>query len=127
MVGVATGALLVTAAMLGAAMLGATMLQAGAAKLPPADIQTNFFTGQPFTASTLSGVKFTMVFAPEGKMTRRPVGKGGAKGDGTWKLSDDGFCTSWKGSKPNCYTLVAAGQNKWSVMKGSAAMATWSK
>jgi len=121
-VGVPTGALLVTAS-----MLGATMALAGAAKLPPADIQTNFFTGQPFTASTPSGVKFTMVFAPEGKMTRQPVGKGGAKGNGTWKLSDDGFCTSWKGAKPNCYTLVAAGQNKWSVMKGSAAMATWSK
>jgi hypothetical protein len=103
------------------------MAWAAAAKLAPNDIQSNFFTGQPFTAATPSGVKFTMVFTPDGKMTREPIAKGGAKSEGTWKLSSDGFCTTWKGAKPNCYTLVNSGQNKWSVMKGSGMMGTWSK
>jgi hypothetical protein len=104
-----------------------TAATAAAAKLAPTDIQTNFFTGQPFTASTPSGVKFTMVFTPDGKMTRQPLAKGGAKSEGTWKLSDDGFCTTWKNAKPNCYTLVSTGTNKWSVMKASALMGSWAK
>jgi hypothetical protein len=96
-------------------------------KLPPNEIQATFFNGQPFTSSTTSNIQFKMVFMPNGKMTREPLGKSGIKGEGTWKLSKDGFCTTWKGSKENCYGLVSSGNNKWSVVKGAAAMGTWSK
>ena len=68
-----------------------------------------------------------MVFTADGKMTREPIGKAGAKGEGTWKLDKDGFCTTWKGSTANCYRLITAGDNKWSVMKGTASVATWTK
>ena len=74
-----------------------------AAVLAPNEIQATFFTGQPFTAATPSNTKFKMVFTPDGKMTREPLAKSGAKGEGTWKLSKDGFCTTWKGSKANCF------------------------
>jgi hypothetical protein len=97
-----------------------------AAKLAPADIQSTFFTGQPFTAATTSNVKYKMTFSAEGKMKRQPVGAG-SKGEGTWQLSKDGFCTTWNGTKANCFTIVAAGDNKWSVLKGSTIVATWSK
>ena len=97
------------------------------ARLKPADIQTSFFTGQPFTAATPKGIAFKMVFMPGGKVTREPVGKSGVKGDGAWKLDKEGFCTTWKGSKPNCFVVVSTGDNKWSVMKGSAVVAVWSK
>src|SRR5215472_4815710 len=90
------------------ALLACTASALAADKVAPKDIQTTFFTGQPFTAATPSNVKFKMVFTPDGKATREPVGKAGAKGEGTWKLSNDGFCTAWSGSKPNCYTLVAS-------------------
>ena len=93
----------------------------------PDAIKTTFFNGQEFIAATPSGVKFKMVFTPDGKVTRTPAGNYGAKGEGTWKLSKEGFCTTWKGGKPNCYTLVAAGDNKWSVMQGPSMKATWSK
>jgi hypothetical protein len=96
-------------------------------KLAPNDIQTTFFNGQPFTAATNSNVKFKMTFTSDGKMTRTPAGGGGAKGEGTWKLSNDGFCTTWKGAGANCFIVVSAGTNKWSVLKGSTIMATWSK
>jgi hypothetical protein len=96
------------------------------ARLAPSDIQTTFFNGQPFTAATTSNVKYKMTFAADGKMKREPVGPGG-RGDGTWKLSKDGFCTTWNGSTSNCFTVVAAGDNKWSVLRGSTIMATWSK
>ena len=97
-----------------------------AAVLAPAEIQSTFFTGQPFTASA-SGGKFKMVFTADGKMTREPVAKGGAKNEGTWKLSKDGYCSTWKGSKANCYRVESAGDNKWLVKKGTTSVATWEK
>jgi hypothetical protein len=95
--------------------------------LAPEEIQTTFFTGQPFTASTTSNVKFKMTFAADGTMKRQPAAGGGAKGEGTWKLSKEGFCTTWKGSRTSCFVVVKAGDNKWSVLKGSSILATWSK
>jgi hypothetical protein len=110
------------------AVLFASILAVLAAtKLAPADIKTAFFTGEPFTASTPSGVKFKMVFSADGKVLREPVDKTGAKGEGTWKLDQDGFCTTWKGQKPNCFIVIAAGTNKWSIMKNSTLMAVWTK
>ena len=107
------------------------VLIAGAAsaaqKLTPKEIQTEFFDGKPFTAATTTGNKFKMTYAPDGKVTREPQDKSGAKGEGTWKLSKEGFCTSWKGSAQNCYTLVNVDKNKWSVVKGAATVAVWSK
>ncbi len=98
-----------------------------ATKLTSAEVKTTFFDGQPFTASTPSGVKFKMVFTPEGKVTREPVGKAGAKGEGTWKLDQQGFCTSWKGQKANCFIVLSSGANKWSIMKSSTLIAVWTK
>ena len=91
------------------------------------DIKSTFFNGQPFTASTMSNVKFKMTFSADGKMKREPAVGGGGKGEGTWQLSKDGFCTTWNGSKANCFTVMSAGDNKWSVLKGSTILATWSK
>ena len=108
-------------------MLAAATAAHAATKMTPAEIQSTLFTGASFTAATPSGVKFKMAFNGDGRMTREPAAKAGAKGEGTWKVSTDGFCTTWKGQKENCYTLVAAGRNKWSVMNKSAIMAVWSK
>jgi hypothetical protein len=99
-----------------------------ATKLTPAEIQSTFFTGEAFNATTPSGgVKFKMVFTPDGKVTRTPIGKGGAKGEGGWKLDNEGFCNTWKGRMPNCFTVTADGANKWSVLKSAAPVAVWSK
>ena len=108
-------------------LLAAPVLAALAAtKLAPNEIQTTFFNGQPFSAATNSNVKFKMTFTADGKMTRVSA-NGGAKGEGTWTLSKDGFCSTWKGAGANCFTVVSAGNNKWSVLKGSTIMATWNK
>jgi hypothetical protein len=55
------------------------------------------------------------------------VAKTGAKAEGTWKLSKEGFCTTWKGSTANCFRIETAGDNKWQVVKGTTAVGTWSK
>ncbi len=110
----------------GAVIIAATV-SAFAATLAPNEIQATFFNGQPFTAATPTNTKFTMVFTADGKMTREPAAKTGAKSEGTWKLSKDGFCTTWKGSKARCFRIVTAGDNKWSVTQGTTVVATWSK
>jgi len=97
-----------------------------AERLAPSEIQSTFFNGQPFTASTPSNVKFKMTFTSDGKVTREPIGKAGANGQGTWKLTKDGFCTTWQGGQPNCFSVLS-GQNKWSVMKGTTVIAVWTK
>jgi hypothetical protein len=116
--GVATAALVVLLTANGAA---------AADKLAPNDIQSTFFNGQPFTASTPSNLKFKMTFTADGKMKRQPIGTG-ARGEGAWKLSKDGFCTTWNSATiSNCFTIVSAGDNKWSVLKGGTVQATWTK
>ena len=120
-VGVAAGAALVI-------LLTAASLAAPAGQLAPADIQATFFNGESFTAATPSNVKFKMTFTSDGRMRREPA-QGGTKAEGTWKLSKDGFCTTWAGAgaRSNCFTIVGAGDNKWSVLRGTIIIATWSK
>ena len=125
-----------------AALLATTsiVMAAPVGRLAPKDIETTFFTGKPFTASTLSNVKFRMTFKPDGTMTRESLGKAAGKSgkgastkgagtitEGTWKLSQDGFCSSWKGARENCYRVHENGTNKWAVVNGPQAVAYWSK
>src|SRR5262249_41509920 len=78
-------------------VLAAALLFAGtngsdaANRLSPKEIQAEFFNGAPFTSLTPSNTKFTMVFKADGKVTRKPQGTTGVGGEGTWKLSKDGF------------------------------------
>ena len=109
-----------------AALLVASLVPARADPLTPTQIKNTFFTGEAFTASTPQNIKYKMVFTPEGKVEREPLGKAGVKGDGTWKVNKDGFCTQWKDSKPNCFRLISI-DNKWQVMQGTRAIATWTK
>src|SRR5947207_14446173 len=60
----------------------ATTAAALAAVLAPSEIQATFFNGQPFTAAT-STIRYKMIFNADGKMTREPIGSGGAKHEGT--------------------------------------------
>jgi hypothetical protein len=99
--------------------------------MAPSEIQAAFFTGEPFTAATPSGSKYKMTFTPDGKMTREPIELSGTKDTGTWKLSANGFCTTWTHSKPNCFTVTSIGENKWSIEKIATTIAVrvavWSK
>src|SRR3984885_11463577 len=99
--------------------------------MAPTDIKTTFFNGQPFTAATPSGTKFTMTFTPDGKMTRAPLAQPDKKDVGTWKLNSTGFCTSWERKKQNCFTVIPISDNKWSIQQIATTIAVtiavWSK
>ncbi len=98
-----------------------------ATKLTPAEIQATFFNGAEFISASPSGTRYKMTFTADGKAVRVPAAGVGSKSEGTWKLDDNGYCRTWKGGKPDCFTVVATDKNKWSVMKGAAVSATWSK
>jgi hypothetical protein len=112
-------------------MLLAAHAARAAEPMAPSDIRTTFFNGQPFTATSPSGTKFTMIFTPDGKMTREPLERAGTKSSGTWKLNAKGFCTAWGHVAPTCFTLVPGDDNKWTVQKAGTTIATtvavWSK
>src|ERR1700704_3399706 len=69
------------------------------ATLSPKETQGEFFNGYPFTSSTPSNTKFTIVFKADGKVTRKPQGTTGVGGEGTWKLSYAVFCLKKKRNK----------------------------
>jgi hypothetical protein len=101
--------------------------------MKPNDIKATFFTGQPFTAATTTGTKFKMTFTPDGKALREPVGAAvSPPKSGTWKLSANGFCTTWAGAKQaSCFTLVPMADGRWSVQRIATtitvSVAVWSK
>ena len=108
-------------------LVGATAATAGP-RLAPNEIQATFFTGVPFTATSTSGsTKFKMIFTTDGKASREPVGRSGEKNEGTWTLSKEGYCTTWKGGKQNCFVVITTSDNKWQVMRGTTAIAIWTK
>jgi hypothetical protein len=119
----------------GLLVLAVILFEASAAfaggPMAPSDIEATFFNGQPFTAASPTGTKFTMTFTPDGRMTREPLAHTGYKNNGAWKLNAKGFCTTWQHAKPNCFTVVPNGENKWSVLNGGTTIATtiavWSK
>ena len=109
-----------------------TSIAFAADAMKPADIKATFFTGQPFTAATPTGIKFKMTFTPDGKALREPVGAAvSPPKTGTWKLSPNGFCTSWAGAKASCFTLVPMADGRWSVQRIATtitvSVAVWSK
>jgi hypothetical protein len=42
-------------------------------------------------------------------------------------LSKDGYCTTWKNDRQNCFAVLNTADNKWSIMKGTTSVATWTK
>ena len=100
-----------------------------AARSPVVDelLKRNFFNGEPFIATTPANVRYKMVFTLDGKMSREPLSQGGTGNDGTWRFSPDGICTTWPGSKENCFKIVASGKNRWAIMVDTQAVLYWSK
>ena len=118
-----------------APLITAMLLQAGAAyagePMSPSDIKATFFNGQPFTAASPSGTKFTMTFTPDGKITRQALAQSGKTDVGTWKLNAKGFCTSWEHGRSNCFSVVSNGESKWWVQQTATTItltvAVWSR
>lgn len=79
---------------------------AGAAELvTPQDFKSGYFDGKPVTSTDARGHKSTFVFTVDGKVTRKT--ERGRTTDGTWTLSDTGFCMKIGNAKrESCYIAV---------------------
>ena len=105
------------------------------ARTPVTNTQYEIFvraTGYPAPGHWLDGTMTRESMAQSApksgsKSGAKTATKATTKSEGTWKLSEDGFCSTWKGSKENCYRVHENGANKWAVVVSTQAVAYWSK
>ena len=71
-------------------------------------------------------LKFKMTFTADGKM-KRHADRHRQPGRGDLEALEGWFLHRLEGRPGHCFTVVSAGDKKWSVLKGSTVMATWSK
>ena len=67
------------------------------------------WVGKELTGTTASGAKATMRLEPDGKAS---VSAGNTSDTGTWRISESGYCTTWKtirAGQERCFTVVRAG------------------
>ena len=73
------------------------------------DIQDTW-VGKNLTGTTASGAKAAMRLEADGKAL---VSAGNTSDTGTWRLSDSGYCTTWRtirAGQERCFTVVKAGE-----------------
>ncbi len=95
-------------------------------QLTPDEIQSTFANGKPFTAVSTSGDVFVLTFKPDGSALETL--KGRRKGStGSWRVSDKGYCTTWRSNKEHCYTVVKVGA-KYAVRGATGQLiSTWTR
>ena len=114
---------------LGLAMWMLFAAGASAATTPPEplsrdEIKSLFGSGAPFTA-TVSARPYTVALKPDG--TGAMIPKTGAIGrNGTWRLPEDGLCTTWGKDPEQCFTVQRSGA-KYEVLRGGKLAAVWTK
>jgi hypothetical protein len=94
--------------------------------LTPDEIKTNFATGVPFTAESAGGTKKMLTLNPDG--TAKVVSKGKKAGQaGTWRVSSDGYCSTWGKGTENCYLIKRVGKTFEVLTAKKVLIARWSK
>ena len=95
-----------------------------AAALTPAEIQATFATGTPFSSTTTSGTAYSIVLKTDGTASRTPR-RSKTPITGTWRLSKDGYCSTWGKSAENCYR-VERGAARYKVLdRSGSTVAYW--
>ncbi len=103
-------------------------LQAAAATtaLSPDAIKATFGNGVPFSSTSPSGARYTLTLKPDGTAARAPK-QSKAPTPGKWRLSKDGYCSTWSSGKENCFTIQQNG-TKYSVLDSHGKLAAvWSR
>ena len=84
--------------------------------VPPTLLDTNFFDAKPITTTDAKGRVSRIVFTPGGTLTR--TSSSGKESQGTWRLSDDGFCMqAGTAKRESCYVVVKRDDGKFAAMK----------
>ncbi len=94
--------------------------------IPPSDLNQSFFDARPITSTDAKGRDAKLVFAPGGAVTF--TNASGKASEGTWRLSDEGFCmTVGSAKRESCYIVVKQSDGKLSALKRSGQPFTWSR
>jgi hypothetical protein len=67
------------------------------------------WVGKDLTGTTANGARASLRLEPDGKAT---VSAGNTSDMGTWRISENGYCTTWKtirAGQERCFTVVRAG------------------
>lgn len=76
--------------------------------VPAKEIQDTW-VGKDLTGTTASGAQAKMRLEPDGKAS---VSAGNTSDTGTWRISESGYCTTWKrirAGQERCFTVAIAG------------------
>jgi uncharacterized protein with FMN-binding domain len=86
-------------------MAGAASATAASGPLSPKEIQSTFGTGKPFSATSASGRStYWFTFNSDGSALAVPKGRT-TGASGAWRVSSDGYCSTWNGGSEHCYTI----------------------
>ena len=94
--------------------------------LLPKEIRSDFGTGVPFAATTMSGKTIIITLTSDGTAQAIPAGKKKGK-NGKWRLSDNGYCTTWEKSTEHCYRIRQNGSGFDVLDAASVIVAHWAK
>ncbi len=101
---------------------GAASAVAAGAPLTANQIRSTFGSGKPFSATSADGrATYWFTFNSDGSAQAVPKGqKSGAHG--TWRLSNNGYCSQWGNGAEHCYTVDKNG-SQYDVRDGGAVVA----
>jgi hypothetical protein len=97
--------------------------------LSPDEIKTTFATGVAFTATSASGETKRITLNPDGTatITSKAEKKKSASKSGKWRLSADGYCSTWGKGSENCYLIKPNGKKFDVLTAKKEVIAHWSK
>ena len=107
-------------------MLGLASPALAAEFLTPDEIKAQFATGVPFTAETAGGAKKKLTLEPDGTAKSASAGQKAGQ-EGKWRVSKDGYCSTWGKDPENCYFIKKAGKRFEVLDAKKAIIAHWSK
>jgi hypothetical protein len=92
----------------------------------PTALTTTFFDSKPITTTDAKGRASQLTFTPNGTLTRTAAD--GKSSEGTWRLSEDGFCMQLAPAKrESCYVVLKRDDGKFSALRQSGQPFTWEK
>lgn len=131
------------AAALGALLVATAVSPASAQPKPPPtdfsglpekmsgeEIKATWFDGRPVIAIGPDGSRYQLVFTPDGKSTRTPIGpKKPRTVGGFWRVIAEGYCSRWAGSnRERCFNVRPSPDGTETVVRfGLQAAGTWKR
>jgi hypothetical protein len=91
-------------------LFASTLAVGQGSSITPKEIQETW-VGKTLVGTTANGAGATMCLGADGAAQ---VAAGGTRDTGTWRLSEEGYCTTWKKirvGEERCFTVRRSGSN----------------